>query len=337
MKGMIKMKIYPLKLENVLKETLWGGNNLSLKYGLGTPGQNIAEAWTLTLRADGINRIENGEASGMTLLDYAKEVGMEKLCGKDFADKAPFDFPLLVKLIDARDTLSVQVHPDNAYAHSHGIDMGKTEMWYIVDCEPGAKLVIGLKDGTDMNSPKFLKALADGNISEFFNYVEVKKGDFYYIPAGLVHAIGAGILIAEIQQNSNTTFRIYDFGRVGADGKPRELHLDKAKEAMKTDFSEDHTLTSAMLPDTVGMPVCIVQSEFFSTSLLHLEKDGKYSFNGGRMTHVMCIDGNGILEYCQDGQIVTVDIPAAHSVLVPAAFGGYTLTCKDHASFTLAN
>lgn len=329
------MKIYPLKLQNVLKEIIWGGNNLSTKYGLGTPGQNIAEAWTLTLRPDGINVIENGEAAGMTLAEYAEKVGMKALCGEAFAGKSPLDFPLLVKLIDAKQSLSVQVHPDNAYAHSHGIDMGKTEMWYIVDCEPGAQLIIGLKDGTDMNSPEFVKALDSGNISEYFNYIDVKKGDIFYIPAGLVHAIGAGILIAEIQQNSNTTFRIYDYGRVGADGKMRELHLDKAREAMKTDFSDDHTITSAMLPDTVGMPVSVVQSEFFSTSLLHLD-NGSYTFEGGVMTHIMCIDGKGVLEYCDGDETVTIDIPAAHSVLVPAAFGEFRLGTCGKASFTLA-
>lgn len=331
------MKIYPLKLKNVLKEIIWGGSTLSTKYGLGTPGQSIAEAWTLTLRPDGVNEIENGEARGMTLEEYAKKVGMTALCGEGYADSSPLDFPLLVKLIDAKQSLSVQVHPDNAYAHSHGIDMGKTEMWYIVDCEPGAQLIVGLKDGTDMSSPEFASALDNGNISEYFNYVNVKKGDIFYIPAGLVHAIGGGILIAEIQQNSNTTFRIYDFGRVGADGKPRELHLDKAREAMKTDFSDDHTLTSAMLPDTVGMPVSVVQSEYFSTSLLNLD-GGEYTLEGGRMLHVMCVSGCGALVYTdkESGEKITLELPAAHSILVPAAFGSFTIRSDGKASFTLA-
>ena len=330
------MKIYPLKLKNVLKDIIWGGTSLADKYELAEKGTRIAEAWTLTLRNDGENIIENGEAKGLTLKEYADAVGMEKLCGENFSSKEAYDFPLLVKLIDAKQSLSVQVHPDDEYAHSHGIDMGKTEMWYIVDCEPGAKLIMGLKDGTDMDSPEFKSALDKGNISEYFNYVEVKKGDFYYIPAGLVHAIGAGILIAEIQQNSNTTYRIYDFGRVGADGKPRELHLDRAREAMKTDFSHDKAIGGSLPTDIEGMPVKLVDSKYFSVSKLILNK-GEYEFEGNKMTHIMCIDGEGKLEYCEDGRKETICIPAAHSVLVPASFGNFTLSASDKAEFTIAN
>ena len=135
------VKPYPLKLSAVLKDTLWGGTLLSERYGKGEAGQRIAESWAPALRPDGENRVENGEAAGMLLGDYAKEIGMEALCGAAFAEKTPNDFPLLVKLIDACDRLSVQVHPDDAYAHSHGIDSGKTEMWYIVEAKPGARLV----------------------------------------------------------------------------------------------------------------------------------------------------------------------------------------------------
>ena len=331
------MNIYPIKLKSVLKDIIWGGTDLSDKYGLSEKGTRIAEAWTLTLRGDGENTIENGEAQGLTLREYAEKIGMESLCGKKYADKDFYDFPLLVKLIDAKDNLSVQVHPDDCYAHSHGIDSGKTEMWYIVDAKPGAQLVYGLRDGTDITSDEFLKATSDGNISSYLNYVDVKKGDIYYIPAGMVHAIGEGILIAEVQQNSNSTFRLYDYGRVGADGKPRELHLDKALEVIKTDFSHDHSVSSGLLPDTVGMPVRVVDSEYFGVTKLILEKD-KYTFEGGKMTHVMCVDGKGTLEYNdENGNTVTIEIPAAHSVLVPEAFGGYTLVANDRAEFILAN
>jgi len=321
------MKFYPLKLKSILKDIIWGGTALSDKYYLGEKGQRIAEAWTLTLRPDGINEIENGEYAGMSLAEYAEKSGMESLCGKAFADKAPFDFPLLVKLIDAKDNLSVQVHPDDAYARLHGIDSGKTEMWYIVDCEPGAQLVYGLKAGTDIVSDDFVSAAKDGNISEYLNYVDVKKGDIYYIPAGMVHAIGKGILIAEVQQNSNSTFRIYDYGRIGADGKPRELHLDKALEVIKTDFSKDHSIGGLLPTDIEGMPVKIVESEFFSVSKLTLSKGEKYAFDENGMTHILCVDGCGKLTYkTENGENVYIDIRAAESILVPAECKGFELS-----------
>lgn len=331
------MNIYPIKLKSVLKDIIWGGTTLADKYDLAEKGTRIAEAWTLTLRPDGENIIENGEAAGLTLGEYAEKIGMEALCGKAFANKAAFDFPLLVKLIDAKDNLSVQVHPDDAYAHSHGIDSGKTEMWYIVDAEPGAKLVYGLREGTDINSEEFRAAAKSGNISEYLNYVDVKKGDVYYIPAGMVHAIGKGILIAEVQQNSNSTFRIYDYGRVGADGKPRELHLDKAMEVIKTDFSHDHSVGGGLLPDTVGMPVKIVESEFFSVSKLILPKDGKYDFANCGMTHILALCGNAVLTYKdENGESCDIVFKAADSILVPEAFGGFTVSSNGGAELIVS-
>ena len=331
------MNIYPIKLKSVLKDIIWGGTTLSEKYGLGEKGQRIAEAWTLTLRPDGINEIENGDCAGMSLSEYAEKAGMKVLCGKEYAEKNIYDFPLLVKLIDAKDNLSVQVHPDDAYAHSNGIDSGKTEMWYIVDCEPGAQLVYGLKEGTDITSDAFKAAAKNGNISEYLNYVNVKKGDIYYIPAGMVHAIGKGILIAEVQQNSNSTFRIYDYGRVGADGKPRELHLDKAMEVIKTDFSHDHAIGGMLPTDIPGMPVKIVESEFFSVSKLMLSNGEKYTFNENGMMHILCTDGCGNLTYKdENGANAYIDINAAESILIPADFESFDLSSGGSAEFLVS-
>lgn len=331
------MKIYPIKLSPVLKDIIWGGSTLSDKFGLSEKGTRIAEAWTLALRCDGENIIENGDAKGMSLREYAENIGMEKLCGEKFAKKDAFEFPLLVKLIDACDKLSVQVHPDDAYAHAHGIDSGKTEMWYVLDAEPGASLVYGLKSGTDISCDEFQTAINAGNISQYLNYVNVKQGDVYYIPAGLVHAIGKGILIAEVQQNSNSTFRIYDYDRVGTDGKKRELHLENAKEVIKTDFSADHSVGSQLVPDTVGIPVKLVESEFFGVTLLNLDKNASHTFSGGRLYHIMCVSGCACLEYENDsGERVDIEIPAAHSVLVPAFFGNTRIKCRDSATLIVS-
>lgn len=328
------MKIYPLKLKSVLKDIIWGGTTLADSFGLAEKGTRIAEAWTLTLRSDGENTIQNGEAKGMSLKEYAEIVGMKALCGKDVP---AYDFPLLIKIIDARDNLSVQVHPDDAYAHSHGIDSGKTEMWYIVDAKEGARLVYGLIEGTDTSSDDFKAAAKDGNISEYLNYVNVKKGDVYYIPAGLVHAIGEGILIAEVQQNSNSTFRLYDYGRVGADGKPRELHLDKALEVIKTDFSHDHSIGGGLPTDIEGMPVKIVESEFFSVSKLNLAENSEYTFCGNAMTHILALSGNAVLTYeDENGNVTDITLAPADSVLVPAAFGEFTIKAEKGAEFIVS-
>lgn len=327
------MKIYPLKLKPVLKDIIWGGTALSDKFTLGGKGKHIAEAWTLALRCDGENIIENGVAKGISLREYAEKVGMEKLCGEKFAGKDVYDFPLLVKLIDAKDNLSVQAHQNDEYSHSHDIDSDKTAMWYIVDSEPDARLVYGLKDETDISSPEFQAAISAGDISEYLNYVNVKPGDVYYIPAGLVHAIGAGILIAEVQQNSNSTIKIYDYGRRGADVKLRELYLECAKKIIKTDFSHDHSIGSQLPSETVGMPVLLVDSEFFKVKLLNTESGEKYSFTGGKLMHIMCVCGRAYLE-SNSGE--SIQLTAAHSALVPAACTGVVIYSENNASVIIS-
>ncbi len=327
------MKIYPLKLKPVLKDIILGGTALSDKFAFGEKGKRIAEAWTLALRCDGENIIENGVAKGMSLREYAEKVGMEKLCGEKFAGKDVYDFPLLVKLIDSKDNLSVQVHPDDEYAHLHCIDSGKAALWYIVDSEPDARLVYGLKDETDISSPEFQAAISAGDISEYLNYVNVKPGDVYYIPAGLVHAIGAGVLVAEVQQNSNSTFGIYDYGRRGADAKMRELYLECAKKVIKTDFSHDHSIGSQLPSETIGMPVLLVDSKFFKVKLLNTENGGKYLFAGGKLMHIMCVCGRAFLE-SNSGECI--QLTAAHSVLVPAACAGFVIYSENNASVIIS-
>ena len=200
------MNKYPLKLNSVNKSIIWGGEKLGLSYGKGEG--KIAEAWELTVHPEGINVIENGEYAGMKLSEY---IGSDE------------NFPIMIKLIDACDRLSVQVHPV------------KTEMWYVLEADEGASLVYGLKNGFD--KAEFEKAIAENRVEALLNYVPVKKGDVFFIPQGLVHAIGKGILIAEIQENSNVTYRIYDYGRL-QNGKPRELHVEQSLNTIK-DFTED--------------------------------------------------------------------------------------------------
>jgi mannose-6-phosphate isomerase len=228
-KGFAKVKMmYPLLLKPPIKDYLWGGTKLKTDFGFETEKEIVAEAWMLSCHKDGMNIVMNGEYKGKTINDVLEIWGKSAL-GKN-AEKFSY-FPILIKLIDAKQKLSVQVHPDDKYALSVEGEYGKTEMWYVVDCEPRAKLAYGFKKKIDKN--EFEQRIKDNTLDEVINYVPVKKGEVFFIKAGTMHAIGEGILIAEVQQNSNTTYRVSDYGRLGADGKPRELHVEKALEVTK--------------------------------------------------------------------------------------------------------
>lgn len=220
--------MYPLLLKPPIKDYLWGGTKLKTDFGFETEKDIAAEAWVLSAHKDGMNVVLNGEHKGKTISEVLEIWGKSAL-GKN-AEKFSY-FPILIKLIDAKQKLSVQVHPDDNYALSVEGEYGKTEMWYVVDCEEGAELVYGFKE--NISKEEFEKRIKDNTLTDVCNSVPVHKGDVFFIDAGTLHAIGEGILIAEVQQNSNTTYRVSDYGRLGADGKPRELHIDKALDVTK--------------------------------------------------------------------------------------------------------
>ena len=249
-----------LKLEAVYKDIIWGGTLLGEEYG--KPKQKIAEAWELAVHPEGDNKILEGSGAG-TLSAY---LGTSE------------NFPLMIKLIDANDKLSIQVHPV------------KTEMWIIADCRPGAKLVYGLKG--KFSEEEFRKALAEGKAEELLNYTEVHKGDVFFIPQGLVHAIGAGILICEIQENSNVTYRVYDYGRL-QNGKPRELHVDAAMKTIR-DFDEAE-IEKIRYSRGKTSESCLANCDLF--------KVDRYTVNGrvnissdADFVSVICLEGSGSIE-----------------------------------------
>ena len=219
-----------IKLSPDFKDCIWGGTRLRDDYNKQCSLERIAESWELACRKDGNCTVQSGEYKGLMLAEYIKHKGRDVL-GTDCTTLK--DFPLLIKLIDAHDDLSVQVHPDDSYAHEHESDQGKTEMWYIIDCEKNSEIIYGFKD--NITKQQFAQSVKDGTLLGLVNRVSVRKGDVFFVPPGTVHSIGKGILIAEIQQNSNTTYRVYDYGRVGTDGKPRELHIDKAADVILTE------------------------------------------------------------------------------------------------------
>lgn len=217
-----------LKLTPATKDYLWGGTRLIKEYGKANNGDKLAETWELSCHPDGLCTIEEGKCNGKTLKEYIDIVGKDVLGSKCQSMEY---FPLLIKFIDAKDDLSIQVHPSDEYALKYEGQYGKTEMWYIMDCQPSAFIYYGFKE--NITNEEFAQRIQNKTLLEVLNKVEVKKGDVFFIEPGTIHAIGGGNLIAEIQQNSNVTYRVYDYGRVGADGKERELHIDKAKAVTK--------------------------------------------------------------------------------------------------------
>ena len=220
------MKLYPMKLTPATKDIIWGGRRLIDSYGKSCDTERLAESWELTVRPDGMSVVANGEYAGKTLGEFIEAAGADVI-GKGYDGDR---FPLLIKLIDARDRLSIQVHPSDEYSLKNENEYGKTEMWYIVEADEGAELVFGLS--SDYTPEKFKAALEADKVEDMLHRVKVHAGEVYFIPSGLVHAIGAGILICEIQQNSNVTYRVYDYNRPGADGKPRPLHVEKALDVI---------------------------------------------------------------------------------------------------------
>lgn len=221
--------LYPLRLKPAYKDYLWGGDRIPRLFGRDLPPGIYAESWEVADRVEGMGVVTNGPLAGKTLREVIRGAGLDLLGLRTRG----FDvLPLLIKLIDARQTLSVQVHPDNERAARHGGEP-KTEMWYILSAEPGAFVFGGLQPGVTPET--FARAVAEQTVERFLQRVSVKPGDAVYIPGGRVHAIGAGCLLLECQQNSNTTYRIYDYGRVGADGKTRELHVEQAVKVIRWD------------------------------------------------------------------------------------------------------
>ncbi len=225
--------MHPLLLSPTLKDYLWGGHRLPCEYGYSTDLPKVAEAWVLSCHPDGPCVVKNGKEAGRTLADVLDEWGARSW-KTDLSEDEPF--PILIKLIDACDRLSIQVHPDESYTLTHSDAQAKTEMWYVLDSEPGAQLIFGVNK--EMTREEFHSHIEDGTLTDVCRFVPVKKGDVFFIPAGTLHAIGAGILIAEVQQNSATTYRVSDYGRLGADGKPRQLHIQQALEVTRLIPSE---------------------------------------------------------------------------------------------------
>ena len=312
--------LYPMKLQAPLKDYIWGGTKLKTDYGKKTDLEKVSESWELACHKDGMSIIENGPEAGRTLKSYLDEAGPAVL--GEHTKKFPY-FPLLIKLIDAKDNLSVQVHPDNDYAMRVEGEYGKTEMWYIVDCEPGATLIYGFKHA--ISKEEFEKRIADNTLLEVCNQVPVHKGDVFFIASGTLHAIGKGIIIYEIQQNSNTTYRVYDYGRLGKDGKPRELHVKKAIDVTNLEPVKERLHLDAPIDIFADTEARLLAScEYFT--VYELEIDGTSHLTAGEdsFQSFTVLDGSVKLQ-AGDAELT---FKKGETSFLPAGLGAYTLMGK---------
>ena len=304
------------KLTPAFKDYLWGGTKLREVYGKPCDFDKVAESWELSTHPAGESRVDGGEYNGLTLSQYFQQV--PQALGKNAA--AFESFPVLIKLIDAKDPLSIQVHPSDEYALRVEGEYGKTEMWVIVDCEPGAFLYFGVN--RLVSKEEFRQRIEDNTVLEVLNKVEVHPGDVFFIQAGTIHAIGAGILICEIQQNSNCTYRVYDYDRRGADGSPRELHIEKALDVCRLEPSD----TASRLGEVKALAGGTVQQlgacKYFSTEKLIVEEALTLEVGEDSFVSLLATDGSGWVE----GPENKLAFRAGDSLLVPAGAGRVRVT-----------
>lgn len=310
------MKPYPLKFQPEFKERVWGGRALE-QFGFAVPAGKIGEAWTIGDHPNGTTKVSNGELAGKGLDEIRQAYGREYFGVKGFSEKNG-RFPLLIKLLDCQDDLSVQVHPDDHYAGLPKGELGKTEMWYVLDAKPGAKIVYGLEP--NVTREKLANAIADGTIMECLHEVAVQAGDCFYIPAGTVHALCAGVLVAEIQQNSDTTYRLYDYNRLGLDGKPRELHIEDSLNVIAYEGSGAQRMTTELA--NANEWLTLVRSPFFVTDKGRVNESWSLRTNGDTFViHIIC-EGTGKLHWA-DGEL---EAKPGDCFLIPANLGAYSFS-----------
>ena len=308
-----------IKLNPSYKDYLWGGVRLKEDYNKKSDLDIVAESWELSAHPDGPSVISNGKYQGKTFLEYLDSEG-HQVMGSNVKTEA---FPILIKFIDAKQALSIQVHPDNDYALKVENEFGKNEAWYILDCEPGSFLYYGVNK--ELTKEEFKERIENNTVLEVLRKVEVKKGDYFYIQAGTIHAIGEGIVICEIQQSSNSTYRVYDFGRVGVDGKPRDLHIEKALDV--SNLSPIDTSSLEIKEETIDgveykrMP----NNPYFSVQEITL--DGKLSLEATADSFIAftVIEGQGSVKAEEQLEFIKGD-----SFFVPAGYGTFELSgnCK---------
>lgn len=315
---MTKEFIYPLILAPVFKDYIWGGTRLKTEFGKRCSTEKLAESWELAAHDDGTNTIANGPCQGMYLSEYIRRYpeSLGKCCTSN--DKPML--PIIVKLIDAADNLSLQVHPDDCYAEMHEHSNGKSEMWYILDSLPGSELICGLsKDCTREELRAYAKNKTLLNLT---NTIETHAGDTFFIPPGTLHAIGKGNLIVEVQQNSNITYRVYDYDRVGKNGLPRELHIEKAIDVISTKKYVHNQNLEKVYSKQGGQEKLLCNCPFFTVYKIECNKKMDFYCGEDVFMHILAVEGSALF----DSSMCDIAITIGDSLMLPAGIGKFSIT-----------
>jgi mannose-6-phosphate isomerase len=319
----MRVRIYPLTFEPVFRDYVWGGRHLETLFSRRLPPGIVAESWEISGHASSPTRVDAGTWQGRTLPEVLAALGRDLVGRHAEAMLARGKFPLLVKLLDANLDLSLQVHPDDAYAsvYENG-ELGKTEMWYVLHAEPGTELIYGLRSGITRDSLR--AAIAHNTLETQVQRLSVAVGDCFFIPAGTVHALLAGAVVAEIQQNSDTTYRVSDWGRLGADGKPRPLHVDKALDVINFEQAEPQKVLPTLLAQDQGVTRhSLTRCPQFTVEQVEMAEGATYEgqCDGATFEIWGCVTGNCQVNWTGD----PAGLEAVRFVLLPAVLGRYTI------------
>ena len=314
----MKNQLYPLKFQPVLKDKIWGGEKLKHYLNKASNSKNLGESWEISAVPDTISMVVNGELKGHSLQDLVNDY-KSKLLGEKNWKRFGKEFPLLIKFIDAKENLSVQLHPNDNLAKKRHNSFGKTEMWYVLQADNDANLIVGFNQKVDKET--YLKHLDQKTLTQLLNFDKVKEGDTYFIEAGRIHAIGSGVLLAEIQQTSDVTYRVYDWDRVDTNGNARELHNDIAIDAFDFELTNDFRIKYNNQKNTSNS---MVNCPYFTTNYVELDSEIEKQNTFDSFIIYMCVDG--------DVEISTntykTSISKGETILLPAAIKNYKLKSK---------
>ncbi|MBC5837105.1 type I phosphomannose isomerase catalytic subunit [Flavobacterium muglaense] len=309
--------VYPLQFDPILKDRIWGGEKLKTILNKPIKSKITGESWELSTVEGDVSVVANGDLKGKSLMDIIDEMPNEIL-GTAVYERFGKQFPLLFKYLDAREDLSIQVHPNDELAKKRHNSFGKTEMWYIMQADPEARIIVGFKEKS--NAKEYIENLENKTLLSILDDVKVKEGDVFFLETGTVHAIGAGLVVAEIQQTSDITYRLYDFDRVDAQGNTRELHIDQALDAIN--YEKVDTFKTYKKVENVSNT--IVNCPYFTTNSIVLTDAMTVSKTGNSFTVYMCIDGAFELEYNKN----RYSYKKGDTVLIPAAMDYYVVSGK---------
>lgn len=303
------MKLYPFKFEPILKERLWGGTKLKDVLGKPIESDITGESWELSAVTGDVSVVANGALAKTSLQDLIHS-SAEGLLGKSVVQRFGTDFPILIKFIDAKQDLSIQLHPNDQLAMERHNSFGKTEMWYIMDADPSAELIVGFNRA--VTKEEYAESLQKDSLQNLLNYEQVKEGDAFFINTGKIHAIGAGVLLAEIQQTSDVTYRVFDFNRKDKDGNLRELHTELALDAIDYEKKDDFKVT---YPQNVNVSNTMVTCAYFKTNFIHITQDMEFdTAQRDSFTIFMCVGGEAVVKTAEG----EVSIKKGETVLLPA-------------------